>query len=180
MLFVPYHVMHMIPFTIEKENCKEYHVILGHNNACKYSLLFYIHCECKHISPWHILQGDHPLYLPILWVDIDGIRRAFLLSVEAHVEAPETVLQNLVSGNLDGWNLGNIYVEALGYILIAKHPSGLIFWNVFVGDAILGEADTLRIGNGIITGNLAVGRWADSQVDIGAYIILAATGKGKR
>ena len=79
-------------------------LFLGHNNACKYSLLFlfYVHCECKHISPWHILQGDHPFYLPILGVDINSIRRAFLLSVEAHVEAPETVLQNLVSGNLDG------------------------------------------------------------------------------
>ena len=79
-------------------------LFLGHNNACKYSLLFlfYVHCECKHISPWHILQDYHPLYLPILRVDIDGIRRAFLLSVEAHVEAPETVLQNQVSGNLNG------------------------------------------------------------------------------
>ena len=68
----------------------------------------------------------------------------------------------------------------LGYLQIAKHPSGLTIRNVFVGDAVLGEADTLRIGNGIITGSLAVGRWADSQVDIGAYIILVATGKGKR
>lgn len=157
-------------------------LFLGHNNACKYSLLFlfYVHCECKHISPWHILQGDHPFYLPILWVDINSIRRALLLSVEAHVEAPETVLQNLVSGNLDGRNLGDIYVEALGYLLIAKHPSGLTIRNVFIGDAILGEADTLSIGNGIITGSLAVGRWADNQVGIGAYIILAATGKDKR
>lgn len=68
----------------------------------------------------------------------------------------------------------------LGYLLIAKHPSGLTIRNVFIGDAILGEADTLSIGNGIITGSLAVGRWADNQVGIGAYIILAATGKGKR
>lgn len=172
----------MIPFTIRIENRKEYHIFLRHNNACKYSLLFlfYVHCECKHISPWQIFQGYHPLYLAILWVYIDGIRRTFLLSVEAHVEAPETVLQNLVSGNLDGRNLGNIYVEALGYLLIAKHPSGLTIRNIFIGDAILGEADTLSIGNGIITGSLAVGRWADNQVGIGAYIILAATGKDKR
>ena len=68
----------------------------------------------------------------------------------------------------------------LGYLLIAKHPSGLTFRNVFIGDAILGEADTLSIGNGIITGSLAVSRWTDNQVGIGAYIILAATGKGKR
>ncbi len=78
-------------------------------------------------------------------------------------------------------NLGDIYVEALGYLLIAKHPSGLTIRNVFIGYAILGEADTLSIGNGIITGSLAVGRWADNRVvDIGAYIILTATGKGKR
>ena len=32
----------------------------------------------------------------------------------------------------------------------------------------------------IITGSLAVGRWADNGVGTGAYIILAATGKGKR
>lgn len=68
----------------------------------------------------------------------------------------------------------------LGYLLIAKHPSGLSIRNVFIGYAILGEADTLSIGNGIITGSLAVGRWADNRVGFGAYIILAATGKGKR
>ena len=32
----------------------------------------------------------------------------------------------------------------------------------------------------IITGNLAVGWWADNRVGFGTYIILAATGKGKR
>ena len=31
-----------------------------------------------------------------------------------------------------------------------------------------------------LTGSLAISRWADNQVGIGAYIIPAATGKGKR
>lgn len=121
-----------------------------------------------------------PLDVAILDVDVNAIRRAFGLSVKRHGEAPEAIAQYLVSGNMDGGNFRDVYVEVLGYLMIAKHPCrrvGLIVY--YVEDASAREHNLLILADGITGDRGGSGCGIHVGYLRGTNIIFALATRGK-